>query len=124
MSNAPILVNCLVSGDAPSAIFTIEISPRDSVSDLKGDIGTQSNIPSCFITLFKISLAPKDPLLLAPDSCTIPGAEELSSPLKPISNFFTDTLAHDVVDVLVVLPVATLESRKCEFEVAVFSGYC
>ncbi|KAF9496898.1 hypothetical protein BDN71DRAFT_673545 [Pleurotus eryngii] len=120
--NAPIFVNCLVSGDNPRAIFAIKASPGEKILDLKRDIGTQSNIPSRFITLFKVSLALEDPSLLAADPRTISGAKELSSPLKTISNFFTDTLPHDTVDLLVVSPVASLDTSKCEFWVAVSSG--
>ncbi|KAF4565414.1 Protein kinase domain-containing protein [Pleurotus pulmonarius] len=110
LPGAQILVNCLVSGYPLSAVFSIEISPGDQILALKHSIAIHANLPSRFITLFKISLAPEDPLLLAPDPRTIPGAEELSSPWKPISNFFMDTLAHDVIDVLVVCPVSPLDT--------------
>ncbi|KAF4584009.1 hypothetical protein EYR40_002507 [Pleurotus pulmonarius] len=113
MSTPKTIINCLVSGDPPSAMFLVRISPGDQVAVLKESVEAHAQIPSRFVTLFKVSLAPEDPLLRAPAPRTVPGAEELSSPWKPISNFFTDTLLHDGIDVLVVSQEASLDSEKC-----------
>ncbi|CAA7268474.1 unnamed protein product [Cyclocybe aegerita] len=104
-----IAINCLISGDDPDKIFTVEISSNKNVSILRGIIKGESqalsSIDSKAIRLFKVSLSDAD-LEQARDPRKIDAAQELSSPLAEISAIFKD-LPKDKVHVIALAPTGT-----------------
>ncbi|CAA7268435.1 unnamed protein product [Cyclocybe aegerita] len=104
-----IAINCLISGDDPDKIFTVEISSNKNVSILKdiikGKKQALSSIDAMEIRLFKVSLSDAD-LEQARDPRKIDAAQELSSPLAEISAIFKD-LPKDKVHVIALAPTGT-----------------
>jgi hypothetical protein len=91
-----IALNCLVSGDGPSKIFTVEIPSDKNVSILKDLIKEKahpdfSSVAAMNIQLFKlkVSLAPEKASGVS-DPLQNDAVEELSSPLDEISDHFQD----------------------------------
>jgi hypothetical protein len=104
-----IALNCLVSGDGPGKIFTVEIPSDKNVSILKDLIKEKahpdfSSVAARNIQLFKlkVSLAPDEASRVS-DPLQNDAVEELSSPLAKISAIFTD-LPDDKVHVIVLAP--------------------
>ncbi|TFK18037.1 hypothetical protein FA15DRAFT_731608 [Coprinopsis marcescibilis] len=93
-----ITLNCLVSGDGPGKIFTIDIAPNETVFALKASIKAElpryTGTAAKDIQLFKVSL-PLDEVPKAREPLAVEGSEELGLPLAKISTVFKDPLLDD-----------------------------
>ena len=104
---AVIFLNCLVFGDSPDRIFTIEISSSKKVSILKDLIKEKlpnpfASIAAIDLQLIQVSLPAGDSL--GPDLSGLEiNKEQRLGPLKKISDLFPDP-QEDYLHVIVLKP--------------------
>jgi hypothetical protein len=100
-------LNCLVVGDIPDRMFTVEIPQVENVSILKDLIKEKNpsslgNIDAKNIELWKVSF-PVDDLEKELGNINLAGYLKLSPPSKKLTTFFTN-VADDYLHVIVKAP--------------------
>jgi hypothetical protein len=102
----PLELNCLVLGDDPSHVFTIEIADSKNVSALKELIKEKKkpvfdHVPADALNIFRVSFAVNDDLdatlnRFRPEHDPDNGVHHLSMPVKRLKGVFEDPIDEHI----------------------------